>query len=267
MLRESKNGSFNYKKLSRDEMAKRGILGRLIGICADFINPTRNGRKYDESLWENVFNNDIMKEKIANRVCFGELGHPVDREEVDMDKVAICLAEQPVKGDDGKLHAIFDILDTPNGRILKSLCDYGSNIGISSRGTGDLYTDDDGNESVDPNTYTCECFDAVLIPAVKDARLSYVTESLDVKKYNKTLKQKLIEEINKSSDNDKKIMNESLNNLGIVLDDDKDTVKEECNESLLQDLQEFTNKNKYADEFCEYVIDNYSQDEIAESLF
>jgi hypothetical protein len=26
------------------------ILGRLQGPCADFINPTRNGRKYDESL-------------------------------------------------------------------------------------------------------------------------------------------------------------------------------------------------------------------------
>lgn len=26
------------------------ILGRLTGPCADFIHPTRNGRKYDESL-------------------------------------------------------------------------------------------------------------------------------------------------------------------------------------------------------------------------
>lgn len=26
------------------------ILGRLYGPCADFINATRNGRKYDESL-------------------------------------------------------------------------------------------------------------------------------------------------------------------------------------------------------------------------
>lgn len=28
----------------------QAILGRLSGPCADFINPTRNGRKYDESL-------------------------------------------------------------------------------------------------------------------------------------------------------------------------------------------------------------------------
>ena len=26
------------------------ILGRLTGPCADFLNPTRNGRQYDESL-------------------------------------------------------------------------------------------------------------------------------------------------------------------------------------------------------------------------
>ena len=26
------------------------ILGQLVGPCADFILPTRNGRKYDESL-------------------------------------------------------------------------------------------------------------------------------------------------------------------------------------------------------------------------
>ena len=104
-----------------------------------------------------------MKEKIANKVCFGELGHPTDREEVDMDKVAICLAEQPTKNDKGQLMAVFDILNTPNGKILKTLCDYGSNIGISSRGSGDLYTDDNGDEAVDPDTYNCECFDVVLI--------------------------------------------------------------------------------------------------------
>jgi len=218
-MKKIRNEDFKYQRLSQEEQKQRGILGRLVGVCADFINPTRNGRKYDESLWENVFKDPIMKEKINNHICFGELGHPVDREEVDMDKIAICLAEQPVKGSDGKLHAVFDILDTPNGRILKTLCDYGSNIGISSRGTGDLYTDDDGNEAVDPDTYHCECWDAVLIPAVPEARLQYVTESLNTKKYNKTLKQKLVEELNKASEADKKIMNETLNNLDINLNE------------------------------------------------
>ena len=223
MLKESKaNEEFEYQRLSPEEQKARGILGRLVGICADFIKPTRNDRKYSEQLWENVFNDPIMKEKIANKCCFGELGHPADRTETDMEKIAICLAEQPVKGSDGKLRAVFDILSTPNGKILKSLCDYGCNIGISSRGEGDLITDYDGQEAVDPETYSCECFDAVLIPAVKEARMKYVTESLEKTRYNKTLRTALKESLEKASEEDRKVMEETLNNLNIDLNESQE---------------------------------------------
>ena len=219
MLESMNTNTLEYQRLTKDEMQKRGILGRLIGPCADVISPTRNGRKYPEQLWQNVFNDPIMKERIENGVCYGELGHPLDREETDMEKVALCLAEVPKKGKDGKLRAVFDIIDTPCGRILKSLCDYGSTIGISSRGSGDLETDFDGNESVNPDTYTCEGFDAVLIPAVKEARLQYVTESLNKRRYNKTLRQKLTESIDREDESNQKAVKESLNILGIDLEE------------------------------------------------
>ena len=218
MLTESTN-NLTYEKLSPEEMKSRGILGRLVGVCADFMSPTRNGRKYPEQLWENIFNSEIMKERISNGVCFGELGHPADREETDMEKICICMPEEPKKGPDGKLRAVFDILDTPNGRILKSLCDYGSTLGISSRGSGDLETDFTGQESVNPDTYNCEGFDIVLLPGVKDARLQYVTESLDVTKENKTLRQQLKESINNESVENQKVMKESLDTLGINLEE------------------------------------------------
>lgn len=221
MLTESTN-NLTYEKLSPDEMKSRGILGRLVGVCADFMSPTRNGRKYPEQLWENIFNSEIMKERISNGVCFGELGHPADREETDMEKICICMPEEPKKGPDGKLRAVFDILDTPNGRILKSLCDYGSTLGISSRGSGDLETDFTGQESVNPDTYNCEGFDIVLLPGVKDARLQYVTESLNRKQENKTLRQKLQESINNETEDHKKIVMESLGELGINLADDSE---------------------------------------------
>ena len=105
------------------------------------------------------------------------------------------------------------------GKFLNHLCDYGSTIGISSRGSGDLETDWDGNESVNPDTYTCEGFDAVLIPAVKEARLQYVNESLNKKRYNKTLRDKLTESINKEDETNQRIIRESLNTLGIKLDE------------------------------------------------
>ena len=114
------NNEMQYQKLSAEEQQERGILGRLVGIIADFKNATRNGRRYTEELWDKAFKNPIMREKFENRCLFGELGHPVDRQEVDMEKVCICMAEPPKKGNDGKLYGVFDILNTPNGRILSA---------------------------------------------------------------------------------------------------------------------------------------------------
>lgn len=207
------NNEMQYQKLTAEEQQQRGILGRLVGIIADFKNATRNGRKYTEELWDKAFNNPIIKEKFENRCLFGELGHPVDRQEVDMEKVCICLAEPPKKGTDGKLYGVFDILDTPNGRILKTFCDYGTRIGVSSRGSGDTFEDYNGDETVDPDSYDCECWDAVLLPAVKAARPVYVTESYDPSK--RTLKRALQEALESSTEDEKKIMIETLNDLEV----------------------------------------------------
>lgn len=206
------NRELQYQKLTLEEQKQRGILGRLVGVMADCKRPTRNGRLYTEELWDKTFADPIMQEKIANRCLFGELGHPAERQEIDMEKICICLAETPKKGNDGRLYGVFDILDTPNGRILKTLCDYGCNIGVSSRGSGDVTEDYEGNETVEADTYECECWDAVLLPAVKDARPKYVTESLT---RQKTLKVALNEELEKSSEEDKKVMTQTLNELAI----------------------------------------------------
>lgn len=279
------NEGIQYKKLTPEEMKAKGILGRLIGPCADFINPTRNGRGYSEQLWENVFNDPIMQEKIKNGVCFGELGHPADRTEVDMEKIAICLREQPMKNDEGKLVACFDILDTPNGRILKTLCDYGSTVGVSSRGQGDLITDAEGNEAVDPDTYECECWDVVLVPAVKEARMQYVTEGLDKKTLK--LKKALSESLNSASKEEKKIMEETLENLNIKLDEASEEApvveepidelpSEEIPELEITSEEEPVEENPEAEDaevdeedirtdeeiFLDYLANNFDEDQI-----
>lgn len=226
---ESFNSKYEmqYQRLSAEEQTKRGILGRLVGVIADFKQPTRNGRRYTEELWDKLFSDPLMQEKLQNRCLLGELGHPEDRQEIDIEKVALCLAEQPKKGNDGKLHGVFDILDTPNGRILKTLCDYGCKIGVSSRGTGDVTEDFDGNETVDSDTFECECWDAVLLPAVKDARPTYVHESLNTKK---TLKVALQEALENSSEDDKRVMEKTLNELD--LNWDTETIFQESEERL-----------------------------------
>lgn len=243
---------FKYQKLTEAEQASRGILGRLIGVIADFKNPTRNGRRYTEDLWDKTFDNPIMKEKLANRCLFGELGHPADRTEVDMEKIAICMAEPPKKRNDGKLMGVFDILSTPNGRILKTLCDYGCSIGVSSRGSGDTYADFDGQETVDADTFECECWDAVLLPAVKEARMKLVTESLSNKK---SLKKALQESLEQEDEAGKKAASETLDCLGIDYKDSSETEEESIADAekgaadsnganLVSSLQESLKENK-----------------------
>ena len=244
------NNELEYQKLSAEEQSSRGILGRLKGVIADCKNATRNGRKYTSELWEQTFNDPIMKEKIENRCLFGELGHPADRQEVDMEKIAICLSEVPKKGTDGKLYGVFDILATPCGKILKTLCDYGCKIGVSSRGSGDTYTDYDGQEIVDKDTFECECWDAVLLPAVKEARMSLVTESFSK---TKTLKKALCEALESANDEDKQIMKNKLDELQIDYSPEKVNNIDEVEETdkadndglaLVQELQEALKKNR-----------------------
>ena len=259
--------TFTYKKLSKEEMESRGILGRLIGVIADTKKPTRNGRLYGKELWENVFNSDLMQEKIDARVVLAELGHPADRQEIDAEKVCACLAEKPKLADDGKIYGVFDILSTPNGKLLKTLCDYGCHVGISSRGSGDVYDDGDG-EYVDPETYNCECWDVVLVPAVKEARLQYVTESLSKKRYNKTLKEALLEKITSASDDDKKVMEKTLNELEIDLDtaeeaakvDDVDSVDEDENVADLVDKDEVLSPRPNTGSILPVLVANKAED-------
>ena len=82
-------------------------MGTLFGVIADTVLPTRNKRRYTEALWDKVFSDDIVKEQIANGGIFGELGHPVDRTETDMEKIAIVMPEVPKKNSEGKLYELW----------------------------------------------------------------------------------------------------------------------------------------------------------------
>lgn len=209
------NTELKFKELSPEEKQSRGILGRLYGPIASIVKATRNGRRYTESLWEKVFENPLTKEMFAQGGVPGELDHPVDREETCSEKIAIMMPEPPTKDKDGHLVGYFDIIDTPCGRIAYALAKYGFNLGISSRGSGDTYMDDYGEETVDEDTYSFNAFDLVLLPACKDARLQ-LAESLDVKKskFNEAIQKELA----KADEGAKKIMTETLENLKFIED-------------------------------------------------
>lgn len=193
----------------------KAILGTLEGPCADFMHGTRNGRKYDESLWEKVFSDPVVNELIDNGGIPGELDHPADRDEIDSSRIAVLMKEKPKKKN-GQLWAKFSILNTPLGKIAYTLAKAGFKLGISSRGSGETFEGPDGEEHVDEDTYNFTCFDLVLVPSVKNARLQLITEGLEKKfDYKKALR----ESLENSSEEDKKLMKDTLHDLEIELDE------------------------------------------------
>ena len=211
--------ALRMQPLSQEEMTARHILGRLYGPIATCVESTRNGRLYNKPLWERALEDEIFLEKVATKALFLELGHPADREETDMKQACACIPEVPkIVGDD--LYAYVDILDTPNGRLLKTLVDYGFVPGISSRGSGDVMD----NNQVDPETFFLETWDIVQLPAVKKARLN-ICESLDSDDIK--LKKALIESYKAAKDEDKDTMKKALENLNIDINAELNEAVEE----------------------------------------
>lgn len=170
----------NSLRLNESKTPKKGCLGRLEGVCADFKNPTRNGRLYPIGLWKKVFDDPLFKEALQNKTLFGELDHPEDRFEPLVKHACIVMTDYRIDEDKGLIYGGFDILDTPDGKVLKNILDYGSVLGVSSRGQGDIIEDVDG-ERVDEDSYDFACFDVVSTPAVEKARQK-VVESMNKQK-------------------------------------------------------------------------------------
>lgn len=198
-------------------------LGKLAGVGADFLHPTRNGRRYPLQLWINVENSDDFKEGMATLTIFGEADHPETRVDTSIKEIAIVLTKFEIRRDEGVVYTEFDILDTPNGRILKELLDYGSQIGVSSRGLGDEVVKD-GETIIDPDTYVFYGFDAVVMPAVAKARPA-VIESAD---------RSLIESFNREIENAScKAELESIRRIAESVNlPDLDSVKESVDKKL-----------------------------------
>ena len=241
--------ALQMQPLSEEEKASRHILGRLYGPIATTKEKTRNGRGYNKELWEKALSDEIFREKIANKSLFLELGHPLDREETDMEKVCACIPEMP-RIVDGDLYAYVDILDTNNGRLLKTLCDYGFVPGISSRGSGDIMS----NDEVDPETFFLETWDIVQLPAVKKARLS-VCESLG----SKTLTMALRESLEKASDEERAEIKETLDKLNISLE-------EADSEDEVEEVEEVSTEESIEDE-AEDIANEEEIEEVSEDEF
>ena len=246
----------NSLKLSESTHTRKGCLGRLEGICADFKNPTRNGRLYKKELWENVFNDPIFQESIKSKTLLGELDHPEDRLEVLAGEACIVMTDYRIDEAEGVVYGGFDILDTPRGKILKSLLDYGCVMGVSSRGQGDITNTSEG-EVVDADTYDFACFDVVTTPAVEKARQNVVESVTKKKNFIDSIKEQIkeAETIGDLNAIRKVVEATQVSNMDSLLE----SIKDKCN--LIKEGKTITSENKELHEKVEQIVNDETTDE------
>lgn len=170
------------------------VLCTLSGPCMQFGVVNRNNRLYSRKLVEDrILNNPTIRECLKNHSMLGEGGHPENRVDIAYPEVALSVTKLWIpEGDGNMLWGNFDILDTPVGRILNTLAQYGTKIGISARAVADS-VQKDGHEVILENSYELITFDAVTEPGFKCARL----EKLD--SISKSVDQMSTKELKESS--------------------------------------------------------------------
>lgn len=132
------------------------------GILQKANTLNQNGRVYPMDILEREVRN--YQKFIAENRALGELDHP-DSSVVELKNASHIVREAYMQGD--VCYGSVEILDTPAGKILKSLVDSGVTLGISSRGVGS--TRKEGDYQVVQDDFQLICWDFVTEPSTPGA--------------------------------------------------------------------------------------------------
>ena len=153
---EKENGKKDYKI--------KGIF-----MQADIKN--RNGRVYPMDVLEKEVKR-YNEEYVDKKRAFGELGHP-EGPTVNLDKVSHMITKLEPNGKN--IIGEAKIMDTPNGKIVKTLMDEGALLGVSSRGMGSLEPKNGANY-VKKDFYLATAADIVADPSAPNAFVEGIYE-------------------------------------------------------------------------------------------
>jgi hypothetical protein len=107
----------------------------LTGIMMQSEITNRNGRKYSlNEISRSV--SGISEQCKSGNLVMGELNHP-NNLSIDLQNVSHVITEAWMNGNDA--YGKMKILNTPSGIIAKQLLDAGIKLGVSSRGSGEVY--------------------------------------------------------------------------------------------------------------------------------
>jgi hypothetical protein len=131
----------------------------------------RNGRVYGKSILEREVKR-YNEEYISKNRAFGELGHP-DSPSINLDRVSHLIVNMRQEG--ASFIGKAKILETPMGKIARSLLEGGAMLGVSSRGMGSL-KEVNGVNMVQDDYYLATAADIVADPSAPGAFVSGIME-------------------------------------------------------------------------------------------
>ena len=160
----------SVKFITEGKGAKKKMYIEGVFLQGDIKN--RNGRMYPvNTLAKEVgrYNESFVQKGRA----LGELGHP-EGPTVNLDRVSHKITSLRQEGNNfiGKAQ----LLETPMGKIAKSLINEGVTLGVSSRGVGSLKEDNKGCKVVGEDFMLATAADIVADPSAPDAFVSGIME-------------------------------------------------------------------------------------------
>jgi hypothetical protein len=157
----------------------------LEGIAAVFGAENNNGRIYEET--EYMPHLEYLQEKISARRLVGELDHP-EKFDVSLKHISHMIESLVYDKGTRQLKIKVRLLDTPGGKIAKTLVDAGIPISISSRAAGSVM------ENKKVKIKKIFTYDLVADPGFEKAQLNRVYESANfVDNYSTSIITKLHE--------------------------------------------------------------------------
>lgn len=141
------------------------------GIFMQAEKVNRNGRVYPLNVLSKEADR-YNREYVQKNRAFGELGHP-ENPQINLDRVSHMITSLHPDGNNfiGKAK----ILDTPNGKIVKSLLDGGASLGVSTRGVGSLKPHN-GYQQVQDDYKLATAADVVADPSAPEAFVRGIME-------------------------------------------------------------------------------------------
>ena len=145
------------------------VLEGVFGVVSD--TPNNNGRIYTEE--EYLPQIKLIREELKqNMAILGEIDHPEDRFEVRLKEASHRILDVWYDKINKVIMGKIELLNTPNGNILKSLVEQNIPLFISSRAAGTV-----GNDNK-VNIKRIFTWDVVYRPGFKECKLSLVNESM-----------------------------------------------------------------------------------------